>query len=98
MMKVTDYTKVTFQEGCESVKGFVADVPRCISVELTGFDEEGKMLNKNFVGWPARIVQHEMDHLDGTLYTDIMDRNTLACGFWEHVNKNNGRIELPFRP
>lgn len=47
-------------------------------------------------GWTARIIQHEMDHLNGKLYTDIMDQKSLACTCWYEVNKYNGNIELPF--
>jgi peptide deformylase len=64
-------TRVFF-EGCLSVAGFSALVPRFHEVELTGLDERGQPLILRLRGWPARIVQHELDHLDGTLYVDRM--------------------------
>jgi len=39
-------------------------------VRLTGQDETGRALDEVVTGWPARIVQHETDHLAGTLYVD----------------------------
>ncbi len=68
---VGDETR-TFFEGCLSVAGFSALVPRSLEVELTGLDERGQPLRFRLRGWPARIVQHELDHLDGTLYLDRM--------------------------
>jgi peptide deformylase len=71
--------KVTFFEGCLSVPGFQAKVERYEEVELRGLDENGNEKNpRQLRGWPARIVQHEIDHLDGVLYVDRMDSKTLA--------------------
>lgn len=97
-MKVTDYTKVVLEESCESVKGFCADVPRYMSVELKGYDEDGHTFSMNASGFTARIIQHEMDHLDAKLYTDIMDKKTLYCPHWQVVNERCGKVELPYGP
>jgi peptide deformylase len=71
--------KVTFFEGCLSVPGFQAKVERYEEVELRGLDENGDEKDPlQLRGWPARIVQHEIDHLDGVLYVDRMDSKTLA--------------------
>ena len=64
--------KVTFFEGCLSVAGFSALVPRFREVEVSALDETGAAVTWQVRGWPARILQHEMDHLDGTLYLDRM--------------------------
>ena len=64
--------RVTFFEGCLSVSGFAALVPRYREVEVQGLDETGEPVSWRVRGWPARILQHEMDHLDGTLYIDRM--------------------------
>jgi peptide deformylase len=75
--------KVTFFEGCLSVPGFQAKVERYEEVELRGLDENGEEKNPlQLRGWPARIVQHEIDHLDGVLYVDRMDSKTLATAGW----------------
>lgn len=64
--------RVTFLEGCLSVRGYVALAPRAREVEVTGLDEHGEPQTWRVRGWPARILQHEVDHLDGTLYVDRM--------------------------
>jgi peptide deformylase len=62
----------TFFEGCLSVDGWSALVERHHEVEVTGLDEHGRPHTMHVRGWPARILQHEVDHLDGTLYVDRM--------------------------
>jgi len=67
-----------FFEGCLSVKGYVGLVERSREVEVTGFDEHGAAQTWRVKGWPARILQHEVDHLDGTLYVDRMKTRSFA--------------------
>lgn len=62
--------EVTYYEGCLSVDGYQAAVTRAYSVRLTGVDETGAAIDEVLTGWPARIAQHEIDHLGGTLYID----------------------------
>jgi peptide deformylase len=62
-----------FFEGCLSVSGFSALVPRWRAVTVEALDERGGPVHLRLEGWPARIVQHEADHLAGTLYVDRMD-------------------------
>ena len=95
-LKVTDYEKHSFTETCASVTGYSADVARYNAVELTGLDVAGKEQKLALTGWNARIAQHEMDHIDGVMFTDLMDRKTLSCTCWDAVNKHNGRIEMRF--
>lgn len=64
--------RVTFFEGCLSVSGYAALVERWKEVEVSGLDEKGQPQTWRVRGWPARILQHEVDHLDGTLYIDRM--------------------------
>jgi peptide deformylase len=64
--------RVTFFEGCLSVNGFAALVERFHEVEVRALDETGAPVTWRVHGWPARILQHEVDHLDGTLYVDRM--------------------------
>ncbi|XP_044757009.1 peptide deformylase, mitochondrial-like [Coccinella septempunctata] len=97
-MKISDYKTVVLEESCESIKGFQADVPRYLSLELTGLDEFGENISMNAKGFTARIIQHEMDHLDGKLYTDIMNKKTLCCPNWQIVNERCGKVELPYGP
>ena len=71
--------RATFFEGCLSVKGYMALVERALEVEVSGLDEHGKEVTVRVSGWPARILQHEIDHLRGTLYVDRMLTRTLCC-------------------
>jgi peptide deformylase len=70
--------QVTFFEGCLSVRGYGALVPRWQSVSVSGVDAEGRPVALRLSGWPARIMQHELDHLDGTLYIDRMLSRSFA--------------------
>ncbi|MEW6431447.1 MAG: peptide deformylase [Myxococcota bacterium] len=64
--------QATFFEGCLSVSGYAALVKRWREVEVSGLDEHGRPQTWRVRGWPARILQHEVDHLNGTLYIDRM--------------------------
>lgn len=64
--------RATFFEGCLSVGGYMALVERDLEVSVTGVDENGEPVRWDATGWPARILQHEVDHLKGTLYVDRM--------------------------
>jgi peptide deformylase len=72
--------RATFFEGCLSVNGFVGLVERAREVEVRGYDETGKASVWRVRGWPARILQHEVDHLEGTLYVDRMKTRSFATG------------------
>ncbi len=58
------------EEGCLSVPGFNATVVRPSRVVLTGLDRSGNPIEREGTGLLARAFQHEMDHLDGTLFVD----------------------------
>jgi len=57
-------------EGCLSVPGLVGTVDRHESVTVKALNRSGKPQKIKAQGWMARIIQHEMDHLDGVLYID----------------------------
>ncbi|GAA4523280.1 peptide deformylase [Amycolatopsis samaneae] len=67
-----------FYEGCLSVPGWQAVTTRHERVRLRGQDETGRELDEEVEGWAARIVQHETDHLDGTLYLDRAEIRSLS--------------------
>ncbi|WP_260860351.1 peptide deformylase [Streptomyces cupreus] len=71
-------TRAAFFEGCLSVPGWQAVVARPAEVRLRGEDEHGRTLDEVFTGWPARIVQHETDHLNGMLYLDRAEPRSLS--------------------
>jgi peptide deformylase len=64
---------VTDEEGCLSLQGVTMPVERHLRVTLEGKDPDGNDLRFELEEHPARVAQHEVDHLDGTL---ILDRTT----------------------
>ena len=63
---------LSFFEGCLSLPGYVAMVPRARRVTVRALNEAGEPREIEAEGWYARILQHEIDHLKGTLYIDRM--------------------------
>jgi peptide deformylase len=55
-------------EGCLSIPGLRAAVPRYRNIRLTGFDAAGRAFEQTASGFHARVLQHENDHLNGVLY------------------------------
>ncbi len=68
-------------EGCLSVPNLVGDVERFESITVKGLNRQGQPLKIKAQGWLARIFQHEIDHLNGILFTD------LATQVWEPVTE-----------
>jgi peptide deformylase len=58
-------------EGCLSIPGVVGDVERHAAVIVKGFSRRGQPVRLKAQGWLARIFQHEVDHLNGVLFTDL---------------------------
>lgn len=67
-------------EGCLSLPGLRGKVPRFESIRYTGFDQYGDPIDRTVTGFHARVVQHECDHLIGTLYPMRM-RDFTQFGF-----------------
>jgi peptide deformylase len=72
-----DEGEVRHFEGCLSFEGFVAVVSRAHRVRVECLDEKGAPRTIQASGWYARILQHEIDHLDGVVYVDRMETRTL---------------------
>jgi peptide deformylase len=68
---------VEFFEGCLSLPGLTAVVPRARKVKVECLDHKGEPKTIEASGWYARILQHEIDHLHGTVYIDRMHTRTL---------------------
>lgn len=65
-------------EGCLSIPGWIGDVPRYVSVTVKGQTPEGKEVRIKADHYFARVLQHEIDHLNGVLFTDrVVDIKTL---------------------
>jgi peptide deformylase len=71
-LTVIQEAPAVFFEGCLSLDGFAALVPRAITVRVDCLNERGEPVVIQARGWYARILQHEIDHLHGTLYIDRM--------------------------
>ena len=69
--------KAEFLEGCLSVPQLVGIVPRAKKVKVEYLDEKGQPMVVEAQGWFARILQHEIDHLNGVLYLDRVQTRTL---------------------
>jgi len=67
-----------FFEGCLSLPGFSAVVPRALRVKVEALNERGEAVSIDAEGWYARILQHEIDHLNGALYIDRMHSRTFT--------------------
>jgi peptide deformylase len=61
-------------EGCLSIPGYVGEnIRRAAKITVKGQDVRGKNIRVTAEGWFARILQHEIDHLDGILFIDRLD-------------------------
>jgi peptide deformylase len=82
--KITDFSDETdfYNEGCLSVPGFYDDLERSISITLQYTDLKGKEIIQECTGFFARVVQHEIDHLNGILFYEKLTafRRTLNKG------------------
>jgi peptide deformylase len=78
--------RVEYFEGCLSLENLMALTPRARRVRVECVDEKGEPKLIDAVGWYARILQHEIDHLAGTMYVDHMHPRTLMTveNFTQH--------------
>lgn len=77
-------------EGCLSIPGLYGQVKRAMKVEVEAYDRRGKPVAFEMEGLAARVVQHEIDHLDGILFIDKVDVPTLH---WSHPEDQPARAE-----
>lgn len=79
----------TAEEGCLSMPDLYGDVPRYTNVEITALDVNGQPFKLNAEGFMARVLQHEIDHLDGKLFIDHMPplKRTLLRGPLRRLKK-----------
>ena len=92
-----------FFEGCLSLSGLQAVVVRHERVRLQYEMPDGTGMEQEFEGWQARIVQHETDHLHGTLYIDRAELRSLSCNAeyaanWAEPGIAKARAALGFLP
>jgi peptide deformylase len=75
-------------EGCLSLKDLRGIVPRHQSVTLQALDQKGQKISRKLSGFPARVLQHEVDHLDGIVFVDRM-RDMSSLGFEKDINSGD---------
>jgi peptide deformylase len=89
-LTLDDDERVQFYEGCLSLAGFAALVPRARCVTVACLDHKGEPRVIEASGWYARILQHEIDHLGGNLYIDRMIPSSFTG--MENLNRYHGGI------
>lgn len=78
-LKILSQEIQTGYEGCLNCGELMGEVPRAMDIEYSGFDIDGNRITKKASGLEARILQHEIDHLDGFLFLDrIEDQDSLT--------------------
>ncbi len=88
-----------FFEGCLSVVGYTAIVPRSLRIIVEFLNDRAEPMRIEAEGWYARILQHEIDHLAGCLYIDRMHTRTFCSvetfdNIWKHVPVGVARQKL----
>jgi peptide deformylase len=84
---------VDFFEGCLSLVGLTALVPRALGVHVECLDHKGALVKIHAEGWYARILQHEIDHLHGMLYVDRMHTRSLMTV--DHLTRHWSDLPIP---
>lgn len=89
--------KCGYQEGCLSVPGVYADVTRPSSITVEYYDEDFNKVTEKFDKFACRMVQHELGHLDGQLFTDIVApvRKKMIARKLQNIEK--GRIATRYK-
>ncbi|MEE2569127.1 peptide deformylase [Pseudarthrobacter sp. J64] len=103
MYRAVGTETAAFYEGCLSLNGLQAVVIRPAKVELDFRTPDGRAMQRTFEGWQARIVQHETDHLAGTLYIDKAELRSLSTNSeyaarWAEPGIGKAREGLGFLP
>ena len=100
--KISDPSPETWveEEGCISIPKVYAPVRRPRSITVTYQDEQGVSHTERLSGWPAKIVMHENDHLNGVLFIDrldVKDRKEVCADLdriKKHYQSSNERLHL----
>lgn len=78
-LEILDEAPLEDYEGCFSVPQFVGLVPRATALRARWTNPDGSQKEQVFEGYQARVIQHELDHLNGVVYLDRMpDMSTLS--------------------
>jgi len=88
-----------FNEGCLSIPEVREDIYRQEEIHITYFDENFKKHKEIFTGLPARVIQHEYDHIEGILFTDKLSplKKRLIKGKLNNIAKGNIQVDYKMR-
>ena len=67
--------RIAYKEGCLSFPGTFLEIERPRDVLVRYMDEFGKVIEQEFTDWESRCIQHELDHLNGTLFIDTLSKD-----------------------
>lgn len=89
--------KWTFNEGCLSIPGIREDVDRQPNVTIEYFDQEWNLIEEEYDGIIARVIQHEYDHIEGVLFTDHISgfRKRMVKGKLKDIE--NGIVDVTYK-
>ena len=98
-IEVLDGEEISREEGCLSLPGLSERVPRVEHIRMTWLDEDLQPHDEVFAGFLSRIIQHECDHLEGTLYMDHVSgiRRQLNRGKLNAIVNGRTRPDYPVR-
>lgn len=98
-IEVLDGEEISREEGCLSLPGLSERVPRVEHIRMTWLDEDLQPHDEIFTGFLSRIIQHECDHLEGTLYMDHVSgiRRQLNRGKLNAIVNGRTRPDYPVR-
>ncbi|HKG05423.1 MAG TPA: peptide deformylase [Pedobacter sp.] len=88
-----------FNEGCLSIPEIREDVMRKPNVRIRFYDENWALHEEEVTGMPARVIQHEYDHIEGTLFTDKLGllRKRMLKGKLDAISKGNIHADYKMR-
>ncbi len=99
VLTIPEGTTAEFFEGCLSLSGYTAIVSRATRVHVEALNERAEAVAIDATGWYARILQHEIDHLNGVLYIDRMNPRSFATQdnhfrFWKDKSSRDVQLAL----
>lgn len=87
----------TFNEGCLSVPGVYADVTRPASIKVRYYNDDLEQVEEVFDKFACRMVQHELDHLDGTLFVDRVAPIRKKIIAKKLLNVQKGKVQTAYK-
>ena len=81
------------KEGCLSIPGLQGVVKRANEIRVRGYDEKNRPVARRVKGLEARVIQHEIDHLDGILFIDRAEPDTLEWALGGDEDEDSARQE-----